>query len=123
MARQLTLDLALPPPTYAREDFVVAPGNREALAWIERWPDWRPFAVLGEVSYALFLTHFPLVLLANALFVRLGWVTPAAAVFGILATWTASIGVAMLFFRYVETPAGRLLAGRRDQSASSARLR
>ncbi len=40
MARQLTLDLALPPPTYAREDFVVAPGNREALAWIDRWPDW-----------------------------------------------------------------------------------
>lgn len=42
MASQLTLDLhlALPPPTYAREDFVVAPGNREALAWIDRWPDW-----------------------------------------------------------------------------------
>jgi chromosomal replication initiation ATPase DnaA len=40
MASQLTLDLALPPPTYAREDFVVANGNREALAWIDRWPDW-----------------------------------------------------------------------------------
>ena len=40
MPSQLTLDLALPPPTYAREDFVVATGNREALAWIERWPDW-----------------------------------------------------------------------------------
>lgn len=40
MADQLTLNLALPPPTYAREDFVVADGNREALAWIERWPDW-----------------------------------------------------------------------------------
>lgn len=40
MANQLTLDLALPPPTYAREDFVVAEGNREALAWIDRWPDW-----------------------------------------------------------------------------------
>ena len=40
MAHQLTLDLALPPPTYAREDFVVADGNREALAWIDRWPDW-----------------------------------------------------------------------------------
>lgn len=40
MARQLTFDLALPPPTYAREDFVVADGNREALAWIDRWPDW-----------------------------------------------------------------------------------
>ncbi len=40
MARQLTLDLTLPPPTYAREDFVVADGNREALAWLDRWPDW-----------------------------------------------------------------------------------
>ena len=40
MPSQLTLDLALPPPTYAREDFVVAAGNREAIAWIERWPDW-----------------------------------------------------------------------------------
>jgi chromosomal replication initiation ATPase DnaA len=40
MANQLTFDLALPPPTYAREDFVVAEGNREALAWIDRWPDW-----------------------------------------------------------------------------------
>lgn len=40
MAKQLTLNLTLPPPTYAREDFVVADGNREALAWIDRWPDW-----------------------------------------------------------------------------------
>lgn len=48
MARQLTLDLALPPPTYSRADFVVAPGNREALAWIERWPDWpAPALALG----------------------------------------------------------------------------
>src|SRR5262247_427966 len=40
MINQLTLELALPPPTYAREDFVVATGNREALAWLDRWPDW-----------------------------------------------------------------------------------
>src|SRR4051812_6389537 len=40
MVRQLTLDLALPPPTYARADFVLSEGNREALAWIDRWPDW-----------------------------------------------------------------------------------
>ena len=48
MANQLTLDLALPPPTYARSDFVVAAGNREALAWIDRWPDWpAPALALG----------------------------------------------------------------------------
>ena len=46
MVNQLTFDLALPPPTYAREDFVVASGNREALAWIDRWPDW-PAPVLA----------------------------------------------------------------------------
>jgi chromosomal replication initiation ATPase DnaA len=40
VVKQLTLDLALPPPTFAREDFVVSDGNREALAWIDRWPDW-----------------------------------------------------------------------------------
>lgn len=40
MANQLTFDLALPPPAYTRDDFVVADGNREALAWLDRWPDW-----------------------------------------------------------------------------------
>jgi len=37
---QLTFDLALPAPTYKREDFIIAEGNREALAWLDRWPDW-----------------------------------------------------------------------------------
>jgi chromosomal replication initiation ATPase DnaA len=46
MVNQLILDLALPPPTYARGDFVVTAGNREALAWIDRWPDW-PAPVLA----------------------------------------------------------------------------
>lgn len=40
MPSQLTLDLVLPPPTYTRDDFVVTEGNREAMAWIDRWPDW-----------------------------------------------------------------------------------
>lgn len=40
MVNQLIFDLSLPAPTYARADFVVANGNREALAWIDRWPDW-----------------------------------------------------------------------------------
>jgi chromosomal replication initiation ATPase DnaA len=40
MVKQLTFELGLPPPTFAREDFVVSDGNREALAWLDRWPDW-----------------------------------------------------------------------------------
>lgn len=36
---QLSLGLALP-TSWAREDFLVVPGNETALAAIDRWPDW-----------------------------------------------------------------------------------
>jgi chromosomal replication initiation ATPase DnaA len=37
--RQLTLDLSHQ-PSFAREDFLVAPSNRQALEAIDRWPSW-----------------------------------------------------------------------------------
>lgn len=37
--RQLSLGLALP-ISWAREDFLVVPGNEAALGWLDRWPDW-----------------------------------------------------------------------------------
>ena len=37
--RQLTLDWPHP-PSFAREDFLPAPSNREALGAIDRWPAW-----------------------------------------------------------------------------------
>lgn len=36
---QLTFDLGHR-PALGREDFLVAPGNEVAVAWIDRWPDW-----------------------------------------------------------------------------------
>lgn len=39
MARQLTLDLGFR-PALGRGDFIVAPSNSDAVAWIDRWPDW-----------------------------------------------------------------------------------
>jgi len=27
-------------PALGAEDFLIAPGNREAVAWLDRWPDW-----------------------------------------------------------------------------------
>lgn len=36
---QLPLDLPHR-PALGREDFLVAPGNAVAVAWIDRWPDW-----------------------------------------------------------------------------------
>lgn len=41
---QLTLDLA-GRPALGRDDFLVAPCNETAVAWIDRWPDW-PGSVL-----------------------------------------------------------------------------
>ncbi|MCB9947860.1 MAG: DNA replication protein [Rhodospirillaceae bacterium] len=38
-ARQLPLDLGRW-PSFAPEDFLVTESNREASAWVDRWPDW-----------------------------------------------------------------------------------
>jgi chromosomal replication initiation ATPase DnaA len=38
-AGQLALDLGHR-PALGREDFLVAPCNADAVAWIDRWPDW-----------------------------------------------------------------------------------
>lgn len=46
MTRQLALELPHRPAMDA-EDFLVAPSNQEAVAWIDRWPDWpRPALVV-----------------------------------------------------------------------------
>jgi chromosomal replication initiation ATPase DnaA len=40
-AQQLPLDLGHR-RAVGREDFLVSPSNAEAVAWIDRWPDWQP---------------------------------------------------------------------------------
>jgi chromosomal replication initiation ATPase DnaA len=36
---QIPLDLAFP-AAHTRADFLVAPANRDAVGWVDRWPDW-----------------------------------------------------------------------------------
>ncbi len=43
--RQLALDLGHR-PAFGREDFLVAPGNQDAVDWVDRWPEW-PGCVLA----------------------------------------------------------------------------
>ncbi len=38
-AEQIPLDLGHR-PAQGREDFMIAPSNQEAVAWIDRWPEW-----------------------------------------------------------------------------------
>ena len=39
MSEQLALDLEFR-PALGIDDFLVAPCNRDAIAWLDRWPDW-----------------------------------------------------------------------------------
>jgi len=77
-------------------------------------------ARLGQTAYALFLVHFSVLMLGNAVyahyFVRgfAGWSSEQAGC-GLLATcWAVSLILGWAFERYVERPlAGRSLSGRR----------
>ncbi len=47
-SRQLSFDLGQR-PALDRENFLVSPSNREAVEWIDRWPDW-PMPALALVG-------------------------------------------------------------------------
>ncbi|MCP5268882.1 MAG: acyltransferase [Zoogloeaceae bacterium] len=70
--------------------------------WLERWPSSSLPAFLGRISYSVFLIHFPVCLLMNAVFVRFldGTVEQALAVF--LLAWLISTLAGWLFYRHVE---------------------
>ncbi len=81
--------------------------QRPALAlacplWLERGLE-----ALGRSSYALFLVHFPVLLLGNALFQAMAWHSPAAGMATFTGVWATSLGLAWAFERWVEAPLGR----------------
>jgi len=63
----------------------------------------RPFVdYLSRTSYALFLVHFPVCLLVNAVFQQWAPHAPLMNAFGVLLAWGASNVAAALFYRHVE---------------------
>lgn len=94
------------------------------LLALQPWRGWRGRALprgveralhaLGRSSYALFLVHFPVLMLANALYARLGLHGPLAGVLVLLLGWAASMLLAAWFERRVETPLARLRSFRPD---------
>ena len=57
---------------------------------------------LGQNSYALFLVHFPMLMLMNALFAHLQLHRPWEALAMIACGWALSLALAQLFYRQVE---------------------
>jgi peptidoglycan/LPS O-acetylase OafA/YrhL len=60
--------------------------------------------VLGDISYALFLVHFSVCVMANAVFVRFTDQSPHVAIIFFLAAWAGSLPLAALLHRWVERP-------------------
>lgn len=67
---------------------------------------------LARQSYALFLIHFPVLLVVNAFFTRFVPADPWWQAAGMACGWLASMGAAWAFHRWVEVPSMRLLARR-----------
>lgn len=100
-----------------RERIALALGTAWMLAWLQqRHQSGRPLferaaalvAHLGTHSYSLFLVHFPICLLVNALFEHQGYAGGATGLLVMLLAWGLSNLAALPFHRWIEAPAGRL---------------
>jgi peptidoglycan/LPS O-acetylase OafA/YrhL len=76
---------------------------------MERWPQSKTIAWLGQISYSVFLVHYPVSLVINALFERFAPHSPEIQLGGMFVAWLASIGGGALFYRQVECRAQELL--------------
>jgi peptidoglycan/LPS O-acetylase OafA/YrhL len=64
---------------------------------------------LGMISYSLFLVHFSVLMITNAIFSWLNITNPASGIFFMLISWIGSLILANFFYRRIEKPATSLL--------------
>jgi peptidoglycan/LPS O-acetylase OafA/YrhL len=69
-----------------------------------------PVDFMARISYAVFLIHFPVCLIVNALFARFAPAQPEIQAAGMLLAWAASIAAGAAFHRWIELPLGRIAA-------------
>ena len=77
--------------------------------WLTVGPNGRVVAGLAQISYAVFLIHFPVYLLINAGFARWTDATPAQGAAAFVFAWIASLAAGAAFHRWVEQPAGHVM--------------
>ncbi|SEA85598.1 MULTISPECIES: acyltransferase family protein [Acidovorax] len=91
-----------------RERIAVALVTALALAWALRSPRWRqwpglaPVVRLGQRSYSVFLVHFPVCLLVNAVVGHLWPESPAWNALGMLAAFALSLMAGWQLYERVE---------------------
>jgi len=77
-------------------------GRRTGL--LEQWPNVRPLAFLGQISYSVFLVHFPVLLLANTLYTQTDYDSSLSTLVWLGLSLAASVAAATLFYRWIESP-------------------
>lgn len=76
----------------------------------------RLLAGLGDMSYSVFLVHYPVCLVVNAVFGRFAPNEPVANMLGMALAWAASLGAGALFHRQVERRFAVFFQARRDNA-------
>lgn len=86
-----------------RSRIALAGATAFALAlWADRGTPSRWLAYAADRSYALFLIHFPVLLMVNAGFTRWAPAQAAVQMAGVVLGWAASLLAAIVFHRLVE---------------------
>jgi exopolysaccharide production protein ExoZ len=109
----------LPVLSYGTAAFLIVVGANSERC--QRW--FRPQVLLlflGDASYSIYLTHFPVLTLSGKLLKRSGWVATIPAELLFLAISLAGVIAGCCFYLCVERPLLRLLA--RQRKSASPRL-
>lgn len=77
---------------------ILGRSSGEAAGWV------KGIMQLAPAAYALFLVHFPVCLVVNAIFFQLGGEGATEGVIAMILAWFASWVVALVFYRRVELP-------------------
>jgi peptidoglycan/LPS O-acetylase OafA/YrhL len=88
----------------------IALGIARYTGFIKKWPQSRSVAWLGKISYSIFLVHYPICLVVNAMFERFVPHAPTFQAMGMVLAWGTSIAGGAFFFKFVECRAQLLLA-------------
>ncbi len=71
--------------------------------WHARWMETRPVVWLGRIAYSVFLIHFPVCMVVNAVWTAYFPADPWISFAGIVVAWSASVAAGAVFFRLVES--------------------
>lgn len=71
--------------------------------WLTRWPEFSLVNWLSRISYSVFLIHFPVCLLTNAVVFKLAPESAVINLIGMFLAWVLSLAAGHLFHRHIES--------------------